>query len=103
MYGDDDQPVDGRHRRHDILEAREAVVYLPVATVPIGTDEDLWGDLAEPIDDAGGAEIRRAGGPDGADAGRREGGNHRLGHVGHVAGHVVTGLDPDVAERTSRS
>src|SRR5918994_75732 len=46
-------------------------VLAPVA-VAVDGEEDLGLDLGEAVDDAGGAEVGRAGGPDRAEAGGRE-------------------------------
>ena len=51
-------------------------------------------DLAQPVDDAAGAELRRARRPDRAQAGRGQEGDDRLGDVGQVGGHAVAAAHP---------
>ena len=63
------------HRWQCVLQRGDCLAtieYLAVEAVPIDRDQQLRRDLSEAIDHAPGAEVRRARGPDGAQAGRRE-------------------------------
>ncbi len=62
-----------------------------LAVVPVAVDGDEHArlDLAEAIEHALHAEVRRAGRPDRAKARRAQHRLHRLGHVGNVGGHPV--------------
>src|SRR5207248_8343718 len=55
-------------------------------------------DLAEPVDDAAGAELRSARRPDGAEGGGGEEGDQGLGKVGEVGGDPVAPPDPEAEE-----
>jgi hypothetical protein len=63
----------------------------PLAGIVVAVDgeQHLGLDLAEAVEHARDAEIGRAGGPDGTQAGRRQHADHGLGHVGQVAGDPV--------------
>ena len=52
-----------------------------------------WADLAEAVEHPVGAEVGRAGRPDGAQAGRAEHGDHGLGEIGHESRNPVSGRD----------
>ena len=75
------------------------VELLAAVAVAVAGDQHLRLDLPEPIQRALDAEIRRAGGPNCADAGRGEHRHHRLRHVRQPAGDAVS---PFHAERHQR-
>ena len=83
----------------DLPHHLDPVEDLAVVAVAVDRDEHLRLDLAEPVDHARRAEVRRAGGPDRAEARRGEEGDQRLGDVRHVRGDPVAPADaePDQA------
>ena len=75
------------------LEQLAAVVVLAAIAVAVDRQHHLRLDLREAVDDAAGAEVRRAARPDRAEArGGVEGGD-RLGNVGHVGDDAVAAPD----------
>ena len=72
---------------------------LAVPGVAIGGDQYLGLDLAEAVEYAVEAEIRRAGRPHRADAGRGEHGDDRVLAVGHETGDAIAGSDAAVTQR----
>ena len=78
------------------LQRIEALARVPVA---VRGEQDLGSDLAETIDHAARAEIRRARRPDGAQRGRREHRDHRLRKIGQVARDPVARSDAPGGER----
>src|SRR5581483_2909081 len=65
-------------------------------------EQQLRLELAEAVDDAAHAELRRAGRPDRADAGGGQEGDERLGNVREVRDDAVAGLDADPEEARAR-
>ena len=86
----DDRALDPRHGREDPGHDGPGVDALAVVTVAVGRDQHARGDLAEAVDDAVHAEVRRARGPDGAEARRRQHRNDRLRAVRQESGDPVT-------------
>src|SRR5439155_26680030 len=62
--------LDLRDARRDVAYALEAIDFFSAVAVRIGAEEDTRTDLAEPVEYAVDAEVRRARRPDGADARR---------------------------------
>ena len=88
-------------RRHRLLEgAHDAEPVVIAAAVPVAVDgEEHTGlDLGEPVDDAPGAEIRRAARPDGAQARAGVERDDGLDDVRQVGDHTVAGADPERAQ-----
>lgn len=75
-----------------------AVVYLAAVAVAVDGEEDDGFDLLEAVEDAAGAEVRGAGGPDAADGRGGEERHDRLRDVGEVTADAVAGADPECAE-----
>jgi hypothetical protein len=97
--GHDHDRRERRQARGDLAQLGEAVMRLAVVVIPVDGEQHLGLDLAEAVDDALHAEIRRAGRPHGADARRREHGDDRLGHVRQIAGDAVARLDAHRRQR----
>jgi hypothetical protein len=79
-------------------QALEAVAALAVVEVAIRREQHLRRDLAEAVEDAVDAEIRRARRPDRADARCGQHGHQGLGEVRHEAGHPVAGPHTGIAQ-----
>ena len=75
--------------------AREVGTRVPVA---VRAEQDLRGQLAEPVDHPAPAEVRRAAGPDGADAGGGEHGDDRVRDVRQAGHHPVAGAHAQPAQ-----
>lgn len=75
-----------------------AVVFLSAVAVAVDGEEDDGFDLLEAVQDAAGAEVGRAGGPDAAHGGGGEEGDHGLGDVGEVAADAVAGAYAEGAQ-----
>ena len=92
----------------DVLQARQAggdlcgllapVVVTAAIPVPVGAHQHLGRELAEPVGGPAPAEVRRAAGPDRADARRGEHGDHGLRDVRQVGGDPVAGADAHGAQ-----
>ena len=90
--------LEGRDLRLQPGDDLAAVEVLAAVAVAVDREQDLGLDLGEAVDDAAGAEVRRAARPDRADARRREEGDDRLGDVGQVGGDAVAGADAELAQ-----
>ena len=78
-------------------------VEVPAAvTVAVDRKEHLGGDLPEPVDDRPRPEVRRARGPDRADARACEQPDHGLLDVGEVRRHPVAPRDAECAQARRR-
>ena len=77
----------------------EQVVPLAAVEVAVGGDQHARLDLAEAIEHALHAEVRRARRPDRADRRRAERRDDRLGHVRQVPGDAIAGLDARAPQR----
>ncbi len=75
-----------------------AVVLLAAVAVAVDGEQDDGFDLLEAVEDAAGAEVGRAGGPDAADGGGGEEGDHGLGDVREVAADAVAGAYAEGAQ-----
>ena len=101
--------VVGIARHHDALNGGDALrdrreppdrVVPPAAVeVAVGAEQHLGRDLPEAVHHPLHPEVRRGGGPDRADARRRQHRHDRLGHVGQVAGDAVALRHPGRPER----
>ncbi len=91
--------LDFRNARGDLADPRQAVDTRSCIAVRRRGQQHAGPDLPEPVEHAGHAEVGRAAGPDGPDAGRGEHQDHRLRHVGHERGHAVAGPDAVGAQR----
>ena len=89
------QARQGGHHVVDHLGPGELLASVPVA---VAGDEHGRLDLREPVDDAAGAEVGRAGRPDRADAGRGEQADDRLGHVRQQGRDPVAAADAEGAQ-----
>ncbi len=96
--GEDDGPLEARHRRLQLGDHVAAVKVPAAVAVAVDREQDLGLDLGEAVDDAGGSEVGRAARPDCADAGGREEGGDRLGDVRHVGDDPIAALDPEPAQ-----
>ncbi len=70
--GDEDGVLEGRHLGLESRDDVHAVERLAAVRVAVDGEEDLGLDLGEAVDDRAGAEVGRAGRPDGADRGGGE-------------------------------
>lgn len=75
-----------------------AVVFLAAVAVAVDGEQDDGFDLLEAVEDAAGAEVGGAGGPDAADGRGGEEGDDGLRDVGEVAADAVAGGDAEGAE-----
>ena len=75
-----------------------AVVFLAAVAVAVDGEQDDGFDLLEAVQDAAGAEVGGAGGPDAADGGGGEEGDDGLRDVGEVAADAVAGADAEGAQ-----
>lgn len=75
-----------------------AVVFLAAVAVAVDGEQDDGFDLLEAVEDAAGAEVGGAGGPDAADGGGGEEGDDGLRDVGEVAADAVAGGDAECAQ-----
>ena len=87
--GDDDHPLHRREPAHDLGQAVEARIPLPLPEVAVRRQQDAGLDLAEAVEDALHAEVGRCGRDRRPEARRGEHVHDRLRHVGDVAGHAV--------------
>jgi len=74
----------------EIGDHRRAVVGLAAVAVAVDGNQHLGRNLPKAVDHGHLAHVRRAAGPDRAQAGRGQEGDDRGRHVGQVAGHAVT-------------
>ncbi|MCY1356223.1 hypothetical protein D9M69_426670 [compost metagenome] len=82
----------------DLVELGGEVEVLAGVAVAGAGDQHLRFDLAEAVDHALGAEVRRAARPGGAQAGGGEHADHRLPGIRHAGGDPVAGADADGAQ-----
>lgn len=75
-----------------------AVVLLASVAVAVDGEQDHGFDLLEAVEDAAGAEVGGAGGPDPAHGGRGQKGDHGLGDVGEIAADPVSGAYTEGAQ-----
>lgn len=75
-----------------------AVVLLAAVAVAVDGEQDDGFDLLEAVEDAAGAEVGGAGGPDAADGGGGEEGGGGLRDVGQVAADAVAGAHAEGAQ-----
>ena len=101
--GHDHQLPYGRQPADHLDELRPAVERLPAVVVPVHRNQNGGFDLAESIDDAIGAEIRRTGRPHRANRGTGQRRDDRFGHVGHDARHAVARPDARPHEGVTRA
>ena len=90
--GHDHDFFQARQARRDLPHLAQRIVDPAVVVVAVGDEQQLGCHLAEAVDHALHAEVGRGRGPDRANAGRREHGDHRFRNIGQVAGDAVTGL-----------
>ncbi len=88
---------DGFHQRgqlrHEFGQLLQVGKGFAVVEIAVAGNQHLGQGLAETIEHALHPEVGRSGGEGGAEAGGREHGNHRLGHIGHIGRNPVSGLD----------
>ena len=94
-----DHLLHSRQARGDFLHALDRVVRLAVVAVAVGAEQQLRLGLAEAVEHAVGAEIRRARRPDGPDGDRREREHAGLGHVRDKGRDAVAGFQACGAHR----
>ena len=82
----------------DRVERLGAVELAAVVAVAADREQHLRLDLREAVDHAAGAEVRRAGRPDGAERSAREERRRGLGDVRHVGDDAVAALDAQRAQ-----
>ena len=85
--------ADRGQRRERGRDRRQRVDALAGIDIAVGCEKHLGSDLSETVEDARDPEIGGAGRPHGADAGRGEHRDHRLGDVRQESGDAVAGLD----------
>ncbi len=103
QVGHHDDPVDAPDARPNLARARQRVDLLAGVAIPVGAEEHAWPNLAEAVEHAVGAEVRRAGRPDGADGCRREHGHDRFGEVRQKSRDPVAHTNTVCTERSRRS
>ena len=96
-----DRVPDGRHLCEQLAHTGQKIDRLAAVNVTVRGEQHHRLDLAEAIEHPLHAEIRRARGPDRADAGGREHGDHGGRHVRQVAGDTISGHDASTAQRLS--
>jgi hypothetical protein len=82
----------------DPLDDLRSVEVAPVVAVAVDGEQDLRLDLREAVDDAAGAEVRRAARPDRTEARRRQERGDRLRDVRDVGRDAVAGPDAERAQ-----
>ena len=93
-----DHALERRQAADDLLHLRAAAERLAAILVAIYAKQDLRGQLREAVQHAARAEVRPAARPDGADAGRRQHRDHRLGNVRQARDDAVAGLHAQLAQ-----
>ena len=91
--------LDGGHGLAYVACPLAHIETLAGVLIAVAGDEHLGADLAKAVQSPFDAEVRRTGGPDGAEAGGGEHCNHRLGDVRQPARHAVSPADAEFAER----
>ena len=84
-----DHVLDRRDPTPDRLDLRPPVDVAVAVAVAADRDQHARLDLGEPVDDAAGAELGRARGPDRAEARGRDEPDQRLGDVRHVRDNAI--------------
>ena len=92
--GDHDPAFQAGKGLHQAPGLLDAVVALAVVVIAVARHQHLGVDLAEAVEHPLEAEIRRGGGPHGAQRGGCQHGHHGLQDVGQIARHAVPGSDP---------
>jgi len=93
-----DNTLDGWNLRHDLAHSRQAVDLLPCVAVAIGAEQHLWLDLAEAVQYALHAEIRRARRPHGAERRRGKHRDHGFRNVRQEPRHPVARTNARIRE-----
>ena len=93
-----DHLLEAGQQRDDLLYLGAAVVVPAAVAVAVHAEQDLRRQLPEPVADPAPAEVGGAAGPDGADAGGGQHGDHCLRDVRHAGGHPVAGADTHGAQ-----
>ena len=88
-----------RHAGGDLRQLVEAGLDPAIVEIAVGGDQHPGRDLAETVEHALDAEIRRRRSEDAADAGRCQHGDRRFGNIGHVGRDPVAGAEPHGAPR----
>ncbi len=96
--GDVDHGAQGGQLAAQFGDDLAAVVLLAAVAVAVDREQHDGFDLLEPVEDAAGAEVGRAGGPDAAHGGRGEEGDHCLRDIGEVTADPVSGADAEGAQ-----
>ena len=99
QVGDDDDLFDRGQAGGDLGELRADVVVAAGIFVAVHGEQDARLDLAEAVEHAGRAEIRRAGGEDRAERRRRRHDGHRFRHVRQQGRHPVALADSRSRQR----
>ena len=94
------QGGEGGADRRQLLAAVDRAV---AEAVPADRQQHRRVELRESVDDAAGAELRRAAHPDRPEARRRRERDQRLGDVRHVGGDPVAGADAEPHEAGARA
>ena len=82
----------------DLADLGAAVVVAAAVTVAVHAEQDLRGELTEPVADPAAAEVGGAAGPDRADAGGGQHGDRGLRDVRHAGCDPVAGPDAEAAQ-----
>ncbi len=90
--GHHDYTLDLGQALANLADALQAVDLLPGIAISVRGDEDARTDLAEPVEDAAGTEVRGAGGPDRPDTGRAEHRDDGFGQIREEARDPIAGL-----------
>jgi hypothetical protein len=89
QIGDDDRAPQVRQGRDQLTDAEERLARLAGVGIAVRRNEHRGCDLAETVEHALDAEVGRARGPGGAEAGGSEHGDDGLGDVRQETGHAV--------------
>ena len=95
----DDDVLDRGDALRDRREPPDRVVPPAAVEVAVGAEQHLGRDLSEAVHHPLHPEVRGGGGPDRADARRRQHGDDCFRHVGQVAGDAIALRDPGRPER----
>ena len=97
--GDDDHALERGQLRDNFPQALQNIDCLAGVVIAVAGHQHLGLGLAEAIEYALNAKIRRSGSEDGANARRRQHRHQGLGHVGHVGRDPVPRHHPLLAQR----